>query len=184
MTGVQTCALPILLAAVLVAENGSSKETMTAVCQVIKNRGNDTVHYGNVTTISEILTSSGQYGCVFPVGDNNDSGHQGGYGRAPRFTPTKVYDCGEFGKFAVGNESDRASNERFATDESRSIVEGVLSGSIADEASAQMGKLALYQVTARDYPNHDACCVEIGELYAHNWGCLTGSHQECSCTFP
>lgn len=176
-----------MLAAVLVAENSSSPEAMTAVCQVIKNRGNDTVHFSNVSTIADILTASGQYGTVFPVGDNNDSSHMGGYGSAPKGSYTKVYDLGMYGKFVVGNQNGRNGTnftERLATYESKQIVEGVLSGSIADEASAQMGKLALYQVTASDYRNHDEHCVLFGELFAHNWGCLTGNHESCNCTLP
>jgi hypothetical protein len=94
-----------MLAAVLVAENGASEETMTAVCQVIKNRGNDTVHFSNVSSIADILTATGQYGTVFPVGDNNVTGHKGGKGTAPNGTYTKIYDLGKYGKFVVGNQA-------------------------------------------------------------------------------
>jgi hypothetical protein len=47
-----------------------------------------------------------------------------------------------------------------------------------------MGKLALYQVTAKSYTNYDSDCVVIGELYAHQWGCILGKHKDCSCTLP
>ncbi|MGN1329843.1 MAG: hypothetical protein ACI4VN_00695, partial [Clostridia bacterium] len=170
------------LATVLVAENGTNADTMAAVCQVIKNRGNDTIHFGNVSTVFEVLTAPGQYGCVYKVPGSGNGPVPNASGAGLREAPADadVFDFGEKGKYWVGNNG----RPRHATDLSREVAEGVMSGTIEDKASAQMGKLALYQVTLSAYPNHDSCCVEIGELYAHNWGCLTGNHQSCSCTLP
>ncbi len=171
-----------MLAAVILAENGNH---MDAVCQVVKNRGNDTVHNGDVTTISDVLTKSGQYGTVFPVGGNNNPSRQGGYGTAPNGTYTRIYDLGEYGQFVVGNQASGGSfTERLATEESKSIVEGVLSGAIEDVVSPRLGKLALFQVTLGAYPAHlgEPECVENGELFSHLWGPLTGNPQSCSCT--
>jgi len=170
------------LATVLIAENGTSADTMAAVCQVIKNRGNDTVHFSNVSTVFEVLTAPGQYGCVYKVPSSGNGPTPNAAGRGLRDAPADadVFDFGEKGKYWVGNNG----RPRHATDLSREVAEGVMSGTIEDKASAQMGKLALYQVTLRDYGGHDSCCVELGELYAHNWGCLRGNHESCGCTLP
>ncbi len=171
-----------MLAAVILAENG---EHMDAVCQVIKNRGNDTAHNGDVITIADVLTKTGQYGTVFPVGGNTNPERKGGYGSAPNGSYTRVYELGEYGQFVVGNQPKGGTfNEREATDESRSIVEGVLSGSIEDVISPKLGKLALFQVTLKDYGSHlgEPHCVEAGELFSHLWKPLKGESDSCACT--
>ena len=166
-------------AAVLVAENGASEENMAAVAQVIKNRALDTVHFTDVNTVPDVLIAGGQYGSVYKV-PGSGSGSTPGGGEATPPAGARTYNLGEKGEYWVGNNH----TPREANDTSRQVAKEVLDGTRTDTVSAQMGKLALYQVTLRDYPSHDSCCVEFGELYAHSWGCLTGNHQDDSCTLP
>ena len=139
------------LATVLVAENGTNEDTMAAVCQVIKNRGNDKVHFGHVSTVFEVLTAPGQYGCVYKVPGSGNGPTPNASGEGLRDAPAgaTVFDFGEKGKYWVGNNG----KPRKATDDSREVAEGVMSGVIEDKASAHMRKLALYQVTASTYIN-------------------------------
>lgn len=166
-------------AAVLVAENGSSADTMAAVAQVIKNRALDTTHFTDVNTVPEVLIAPGQYGSVYKV-PGSGSGPTPGGGEATPSAGARTYNLAGKGEYWVGNNH----TPREANDTSRQVAREVLDGTRQDTVSAQMGKLALYQVTLASYPSHDSCCVEFGELYAHSWGCLTGNHQQDSCTLP
>lgn len=166
-------------AAVLVAENGASEDTMTAVAQVIKNRALDTVHFTDVNTITDVLIAPGQYGSVYKVPGSGSGPTPGGREATPP-AGGRTYKLGDKGEYWVGNNH----TPREANDTSRQVAKEVIDGTRPDQVSAQMGKLALYQVTLSAYPNHDSCCVALGELYAHSWGCLTGNHQADNCSMP
>ena len=179
------------LATVLIAENGKNADTMAAVCQVIKNRGNDKVHFNKVSTVFEVLTAPGQYGCVYkvPGSGNGPIPNAPGKGELSPPADADIFDFGEKGKYWVGNNG----TPRHATDLSREVAEGVMSGTIEDKASAWLGKLALYQVTLSTYVNKNGQgyidsqvsqhnLYVDGELYSHDWGSLVGSPESNGCT--
>ena len=179
------------LATVLIAENGKNADTMACVCQVIKNRGNDKVHFGKVSTVFDVLTAPGQYGCVYkvPGSGNGPVPNAPGKGELSPPADADIFDFGEKGKYWVGNNG----TPRHATDLSREVAEGVMSGTIEDKPSEWLGKLALYQVTLSTYVNKNGQgyvdsqvsqhnLYENGELYAHDWGSLTGSPESNGCT--
>lgn len=173
-------------AAVLVAENGASEDTMTAVANVIKNRALDTVHFTDVTTVPEVLIAPGQYGSVYKV-PGSGAGPTPGGGEASPPAGGKTYKIEGKGEYWVGNNHV----PREANDTSRKVAKEVLDGTKEDKASAWLGKLALYQVTLADYQNGSTQSLVDqhklyieGELYSHDWGSLEGNPTSDSCTLP
>lgn len=174
-------------AAVLVAENGSSEDTMAPVAHVIKNRAMDTVHFTDVNTIPEVLIASGQYGSVYKVPGSGPGPIPGVNNERAAPAGARTYIIEGKGEYWVGNNG----RPREATDSSRKVAKEVLDGTREDLASEWLGKLALYQVTYKTYENSSTQGLinqhklyYNGELYAHDWGSLTGNPDNDSCTMP
>lgn len=174
-------------ATVLIAENGKNADTMTAVAHVIKNRAQDTVHFGDVTTIPQVLTAGGQYGSVYKVPGSGPGPvpGMGNEGNPP--SGTRTYKLEGLGEYWVGN----AWKPVEATEESRQVAREVLDGTREDKASQWLGKLALFQVTLADYQvGVNRGLIEQhklyaeGELYGHDWGSINGNPENDSCTYP
>lgn len=163
-----------MFAAVLFSENGTNEDTMAAVANVVKNRALDTVHFVDVNTITDVLIAPGQYAVVHKV-PGSGSGPTPGGGESSPPAGKRTFALPGKGEYWITQD---------ATDISRQVAREVIDGVRPDTVSAQMGKLALFQRTATAHPNADSCCVVLGEIYSHSWGCLDGNHVECSCTLP
>jgi len=155
--------------AALVEAEAADEKAQRGVAFVIRNRSES-----QGKTIPEIMSAQGQYEPVWSTDPTRWTTPGGGYKAPP--SGARIYKTGA-GDFFIANGG---VSVREASEQSKRVCEQVLSGQVKDEASAWLGELALFQVTASYYrlklgdgvvnsriQQHKL--YEDGELFAASW---------------